>query len=137
MDRMLRKLGYEGRADYSDCAQGDGGKISHATTHCVPLNPGYGYFRLRFGGRVVFTVALWEVARVVNFPIDGFRVVDGFTVLTAAALFVVNDSCHTLTVAQVAGRKAALAAISASPFDRRRHPFASSPRVSAMPPKHS
>jgi hypothetical protein len=35
---------------------------------------------------------------VVNLSVDGFRVVDGLSVVAAAALLVVNDSCHTLTI---------------------------------------
>ena len=57
----------------------------------------YGWLLLR--GLIVFAVALGKVAGVVNFPVDGFRVMDGLPVIAAAALLVVNDSCHTLTIA--------------------------------------
>ena len=91
----------EERADYSDCGYGDGEnlKLFGAVVNRICGNYGYRTIWLLFCGVIVFAVALGKVAGVVNFPADGFRVVDGLPVVTAAALFVVNDSCHTLTIA--------------------------------------
>jgi hypothetical protein len=50
--------------------------------------------KLGFGGFVVFAVALGVVAGVVDFAVDVFGVVDGFAVVAAAALFVVDDTGH-------------------------------------------
>lgn len=62
---------------------------------------------LLFRGLIVFAVALRKVAGVVNLAIDGLRVVDGLAMVAAAALLVVNDSCHTLTISQVTGQRGA------------------------------
>src|ERR1700722_6950542 len=101
MDRMLRELLCEGRADYSDCSHGDGENLKlfgQAVVNRVRGNCGYRTIWLLFRGFIVFAVELGEVAGGVNLSVDGFRVVDGLSVVAAAALLVVNDSCHTLTI---------------------------------------
>jgi hypothetical protein len=56
--------------------------------------------KLGFGGFVVFAVALGVVAGIVDFAVYGFGVVDGFAVVAAAALLVVDDTGHRLTLSR-------------------------------------
>jgi hypothetical protein len=65
------------------------------------FNAGLKYLKLGFGGFVVFAVALGVVAGIVDFAVDGFGVVDGFAVVAAAALFVVDDTGHRITLSRV------------------------------------
>jgi hypothetical protein len=41
---------------------------------------------------VIFAGTFREVAKIVDFAIDGFRVVNGFAVIAAAGLFFVNNA---------------------------------------------
>ncbi len=41
---------------------------------------------------VIFAGTFREMAKIVDFAVDGFRVVDGFAVVAAASLFFVNNA---------------------------------------------